>query len=147
MRFWDSSAIVPLLVEEPASARCRGLLRADSRIIVWLLTRTECVSAIRRQVRDGELAEPDAAQAGQRLEKLARRWSEIDAALPVREAAERLLRVHALRAADAMQLAAALVAASGRPQGKPLVALDDGLATAAGREGFDVIKPDQHAGR
>lgn len=140
MRFWDSSAIVPLLVEEPASARCRGLVRADPRIVVWLLTRTECVSALRRQVREGDLSERDVAVAEKRLEKLARRWAEVEAVLPVREVAERLLRVHALRAADALQLGAALLFVAQRPRGRQFVVIDDGLATAAEREGFDVIR-------
>ncbi len=142
MRFWDSSAVVPLLVEEPASASCRGLLRADPKMVVWVLTRTECVSAIRRQVREGDLDEKGAAAAEKRLERLARRWCEVDAVLPARESAERLLRVHSLRAADAVQLAAALLAVSHRPKGRQLVVADDGLSMAAEREGFDVIRPD-----
>lgn len=56
----------------------------------------------------------------------------------VKTLARRLLRVHPLRSADALQLAAALVWAGGRPQGRTLLTLDERLALAARREGFDV---------
>jgi hypothetical protein len=54
----------------------------------------------------------------------------------IRETARRLLRVHALRAADALQLAAAFVAAERRPPTMTFVTLDERLRTAAAREGF-----------
>jgi hypothetical protein len=56
----------------------------------------------------------------------------------VKSIAIRLLRVHALRAADALQLAAALVWADGVPSGSVLHTHDRRLATAAEREGFEV---------
>ena len=59
----------------------------------------------------------------------------------VRRAAARLLRVHPLRAADALQLAAAIVGSEDRPETLPFVTLDDRLADAATREGFRVIRP------
>jgi hypothetical protein len=61
----------------------------------------------------------------------------------VRERAERLLRVHPLRAADALQLAAALLVFGDKPRGRSFVTLDDALLQAARREGFDAIRPKQ----
>jgi hypothetical protein len=58
----------------------------------------------------------------------------------VKALAVRLLRVHRLRAADALQLAAALAWADGSPQSRTLLTLDDRLATAAEREGFAVSR-------
>jgi predicted nucleic acid-binding protein len=58
---------------------------------------------------------------------------------PVREAAIRFLRVHALRAADALQLAAAFIAAERRPPSLTVVTLDDRLAAAARKEGFVLV--------
>ena len=87
MRFWDSSAIVPLLVREPSSPRSKALLRED----------------------------------------------------PV--SPRGLLRVHVLRAADALQLAAAILAAGGRPSTLGFVCFDERLATAARKEGFEVVGP------
>jgi predicted nucleic acid-binding protein len=59
----------------------------------------------------------------------------------VRTTAIRLLRVHPLRAADALQLAAAIVAAEDHPATLQLVTLDERLAQAAEREGFEVVRP------
>jgi predicted nucleic acid-binding protein len=141
VRFWDSSAIVPLLVEEPASAECRRLARADSVLVVWCLTRLEVLSALQRLRRETALPDAVLTAAERRLVRLAMRWTEIDALIPVRERAERLLRVHPLRAADALQLAAGLVAVNEQPRGRALVTLDDDLFAAADREGFDAIRP------
>ena len=55
---------------------------------------------------------------------------------PVRQRAYRAHSVHALRAADALQLAAALAWCEDKPAGERLVTLDERLRTAAKREGF-----------
>ena len=52
----------------------------------------------------------------------------------------RFLRVHPLRAADALQLAAAFIAAERRPSSLEVVTLDDRLAAAARKEGFALIE-------
>ena len=72
------------------------------------------------------------------LRALALSWDEILPSEAVRGIAQRLLRVHALRAADSLQLAAALVAAERDPASLPLVSLDQRLGEAATREGFTV---------
>ena len=53
--------------------------------------------------------------------------------------AKRLLRVYPLRAADSLQLGAALAAASDQPPGWDFVCLDDCLRDAALREGFNIL--------
>ncbi len=57
----------------------------------------------------------------------------------IRSRADRLLAIHPLRAADALQLAALLAAAEDRPAELPFVTLDDRLAEAAHKEGFSVL--------
>jgi uncharacterized protein len=141
VRFWDSSALVPLVLEEPASAACRRALRVDSGMAVWALTRTEVVSAIRRRERAGDLDPAGVAAALGRLEARSDRWTEVDAIEPVRERAERLLAIHALRAADALQLAAALALFDDRPRGRFFLTRDVDLAACASREGFSAIVP------
>lgn len=141
MRFWDSSAIVPLLVEERTSKACRAALRADAAMLVWCFTRTEVLSAIHREHRAGRLDAGAVRAAESRLDKLSARWSEVDALVETREVAERLLRMHPLRCADSLQLASALVAYDGRPRGRVFVVRDEVLAQAAEREGFDVVVP------
>ena len=141
MRFWDSSALLPLLVEEKRSKACRALRRADRGIVVWALTRTELVSATRRLERERMLDAADVAVVLDRLETLARGWTEIEALGMVRERSERLLATHALTAADALQLGTALIQVRDRPKGRAFVTADDRLAVAAEAEGFDVILP------
>jgi predicted nucleic acid-binding protein len=81
------------------------------------------------------------ATALERLDALKNAWHEIQPLESIRRTARRLLRVHELRAADSLQLAAALAAAEGRPDALELVSLDDRLVEAARREGFRVLEP------
>jgi predicted nucleic acid-binding protein len=136
MRYWDASAIVPLLVEEPRTADARAALGEDAGIVTWWGTRIECMSAIARLERAAALTPRQATQAVAVLQALAAGWNEILPADVVRETACRLLRVHPLRAADALQLAAATIMAGGRPAQVGFLAFDDRLRDAACREGF-----------
>jgi predicted nucleic acid-binding protein len=113
----------------------------DPEQIAWWATGIECVSALARAEREGRLAPAAMADAVGRLEALERAWAEIQPASQLRELAIRLLRVHALPAADALQLAAALVAAEGRPGSLTVVSLGERLALAAEREGLRVVQP------
>ena len=139
MRFWDSSALVPLLVTEPATASLQVLAGRDRKKLVWWGTEVECASAITRRLREQVLDVVGASIAFQRLRQLARVWDEIEPSAVVRDTAIRLLRVHPLRAADALQLAAAFIAAEGRPASLEMVTLDDRLAEAAHKEGFSLV--------
>jgi hypothetical protein len=140
VRFWDTSAVVPLLVEQQTSARAAAWLQEDERIVLWTLTPVEVVSALRRLVRDKALDERDAQLAERRLDEFIRACQVIIDADPVKSLATRLLRLHPLRALDALQLGAALHWAEGQPQERTLHTLDGRLALAAQREGF-VVPP------
>ena len=100
----------------------------------------ECQSAIVRRERAGELDAQDSARAIDALRTLAQSWAEVAPTERVREVAQRLVRVHDLRAADAFQLAAATVAAEGRNASMPFVTLDERLAEAAAREAFRRVR-------
>lgn len=136
MRFWDSSAIVPLVCRERESARCRAWLREDPVVVVWALAATEVVSAISRKRRESALPARTVATARRRLTLLEKAWSEVHELDAVRARARRLLEIHPLSAADAMHLAAALLVTEERPSGVGFVTFDDRLAEAAEREGF-----------
>lgn len=139
MRFWDSSAVVPILVREASSERMDRILDEDRAMVVWWGTLVECESALARQRRDRALDARGLHAATTRLRRLAESWIEVPAGPQVREQALRLLRIHALRASDALQLAAALVAAELRPGTLELVTLDGKQAEAAEREGFQLV--------
>ncbi len=141
MRFWDSSAIVPLLTGQPASEAALQLMATDEAVAAWWGTETECVSAISRLERSGSLTSIEVTAALARLDTLASSWQEVQPAPTVRRSANRLLRVHQLRAGDALQLAAATLMADANPATVPFVTCDVRLAEAARREGFSVIVP------
>ena len=136
MKFWDSSALVPLLVEEDVTTPLRDLYLAEPGAIVWWGTPVECASAVSRVERESRLSPQEATEALRRLDALGRHWHRIEPVDAVLEMARRLLRVHPLRAADSLQLAAAVLASEGRPSTLELVCLDGRLGTAAQREGF-----------
>jgi hypothetical protein len=138
MRFWDASAIVPLLVSETSSRALQALAKQDSTMLVWWGSEVECASALARIERDGALDPRDAARVFERLRQLSGAWQEIEPSDVIRQAAIRFLRVHPLRAADALQLAAAYAAAEQRPVSLDMVTLDERLAIAARKEGFVV---------
>lgn len=138
MRFWDASAIVPLLVEQPASAALAELQRAGAPMAVWWGTPVECWSALARVRRDGLLDARQEEEAARMLEILSQAWLEVLPTPDVRAHARRVLRLHPLRAADALQLAAALVWAGSPPAGE-MVVLDGRLAEAARLEGLSVL--------
>jgi predicted nucleic acid-binding protein len=139
VNFWDSSAIVPVCVNEPATPAARSILAKDPYAVVWWATRTECLSALARQTREGVITTPGERQARQVLETLAKSWTEIQPTDRLRATAERLLAVHPLRAADAFQLAAALLWCRGQTAGMAIVCFDDRLRIAAHKEGFDLL--------
>ncbi len=141
MRFWDTSAIVPLLVTEPASAAATAEFGRDPELLLWWGTGVECTLAFARLEREGRIAPQDVAAAADRLAILAGASGEVRPSERVRVLALRLLRTHVLQAGDAFQLAAAIVGAGESPNGLPFVTLDPRLARAAEREGFPVVEP------
>jgi hypothetical protein len=140
VKFWGASAIVPLLVAEGATRSVQAIARRDSDMLAWWGSRVECASTLARLERDALLDGKDVALAFDRLKQLADGWHEIEPSEIVRENAVRFLRVHPLRAADALQLAAAFVAAERRPSSLELVTLDGRLAEAALKEGFELVE-------
>ena len=141
MKFWDSSALIPLLVPEVMSRSIQKLFDGDPIIVAWWVTEIECTSAIARHQRLGQLREELAAEAFGRLSALRAGWHEVEPSEEIRESAKRLLRVHDLRTADALQLAAAFFVAEARPSTLEFLSLDERLLSAARREGFFTMKP------
>lgn len=141
MKFWDSTAVIPLLVVEPQRERLLAALESDPTMLVWWGTPLECISAIGRRERQGHMRTDAATSALERLRALQSAWQEITPSSSVRATVQRLLRVHPLRTADALQLAAAIVAAEHEPASLDFVCLDDRLNVAAQKEGFHIVRP------
>lgn len=136
MRFWDSSAVVPLLIAQGRSSRAAAWVSGDDAMVVWTLTPVEVVSALRRLVSERALSEDAARVSEVRLGEMMDRCHVVIDVEAVKSLATRLLRLHPLRAFGALQLGAALHWTEGHPQGRTLHTLDDRLAHAAQREGF-----------
>jgi uncharacterized protein len=139
VKFWDTSAIVPLCVTEPESATVKSILSKDSSVVVWWASRTECISAFMRQSREGSLSMESERLATQVLESLATSWTELLPSAALRATAERLLAVHVLRAADAFQLSAAIQWCQRHTVNKELISFDTRLRDAGHKEGFNVL--------
>jgi predicted nucleic acid-binding protein len=121
----------------------RRLLEEDAGMIVWWATRVECVSAISRRVREGSFDPSQEASAARGLlDDLYGSWAEVRPASRLRVLAEQNLTTHPLRAADALQLASALIWCESQPQGRCFVTLDRRLRKAASHLGFDVLPKD-----
>jgi predicted nucleic acid-binding protein len=138
MRFWDSSAILGMLFAERTSSAVSNLYTQDPAQTVWCLTEIEVASALSRRVREG-MPDGHAADVRESWRRLATHWSEVVSVDLVRPRAVRLVNTHPLRAGDALQLAAAIVASGERPGALSFVCLDDRLREAARKEGFPVL--------
>lgn len=136
MKFWDTSALLPLLVEEASTDLREKQLGDDPEVAVWYGAPVEIESALSRRERDGALPAGIRKAAESRLSVLAGLWMEVNPTVQVRTRAIRALRVHSLRAADAFQLAAALVLSRENPNNLPFLTADSRLRDAAHREGF-----------
>ena len=138
MKFWDSSALVPLIVAEKETDYCLKTLSGDQEMLIWCLSKVEVISALCRIVRDEKFSESDFNKAKKQFNELIQRAYEVQAIEKVRNRALRLLEVHPLRAADACQLASALVATQEDPDRLSILSFDERLKSAAAKEGFDV---------
>jgi predicted nucleic acid-binding protein len=138
VRFWDTSAVVPLLLEQRATAKVEELLSKDPEIVAWWGTAVECASAAARLRREERLTVEDEERVLELVSDLRASWLEVLPSEEVRDLAFRMLRLHPLRAADALQLAAAVVWAGGT-DGAEFVTFDERLALAARLEGLRVL--------
>lgn len=139
MTFWDTSALLSLLVGQSSVQQLQSVVSEDSEIIVWWGTHVELASGVCRLYREGRFDNKALSALLTRIDEITSDADEVEPAPQVKTTAVRMLRVHNLRAADALQLAAALVCTDYDPVGVRFVCLDKRLHEAAEREGFAVI--------
>jgi hypothetical protein len=139
MKFWDSSAIIPLCLKEANSEILRRIADNDQEITVWWATPIECLSALARRKRERILSAEAELDSREILSRLSAEWSEVLPSYLIRRRAERLIGIHPLRAADTFQLAAALIWAEENPHGLAFICLDKILREAAQKEGFSIL--------
>ena len=136
--FWDASALVPLCVHENNSRQAQRQLR-QSLPVVWWASSIEVHSAVARLHRQGKLRDVEKKGALARLDVLSRAWREILPSDSLRDLARQLLDTYELRAADSLQLAAALTWCLHRPSRRAFLSADQRLSKCATAAGFSVI--------
>lgn len=141
MRFWDTSALLPTIVDETSTSACEALLASDPIVLVWEATQIELLSVVSRLRRESDGLEDLCSSI--RADVFARwaTWSRVADWPKVALRAQRVVSLHPLKAADSLQLAAALVACEDQPHTLPFVTRDRALAKAAQLEGFPVLVP------
>lgn len=137
--FWDASALVPLCIHETTSRQAHSQLRLVMPV-VWWASAVEVHSAVARLHRLGRLKDRERKGALSRLALLSRGWREILPSDSLRDFATQLLDTYELRAADSLQLAAALTWCQQRPAKRTFICADQRLAKSAGAAGFSVVE-------
>jgi uncharacterized protein len=139
MMFWDSSAIIPLLIKEQSSAKMHKIVSNDPMMAVWWATPVECCSAFARRRREDVLKIANEASAISLLSILGNSWIEILPSEEIRNNACLIISRHQLRAADSLQLSAAISWSGGKSHNHTFVCLDERLREAAAKEGFTLV--------
>ncbi|MDR3774335.1 MAG: hypothetical protein P4L26_13350 [Terracidiphilus sp.] len=139
LAFWHSSALVPLCAQQRATPAAEALCQRFS-MAVWWAAPVEIRGAIARLHRMGQLTSNQQVGAQMRLDRMRSQWREISPSLAIRDQAERFLERFPLKAADALQLAAAFAWTSGRPRARAFLSGDAQLLEAAGLLGFQAIE-------
>jgi uncharacterized protein len=138
MSFWDSSALVLLCTNEPRSIIAGRLWKQFPEKFVWWETSVEISSALSRLERENKISLLHRQKAEKRLETLEKIWKEIQPIARIKELARTFPALHALKAADSLQIAAALVWCKEKPKNKDFVSGDDRLLKAAQKVGFTI---------
>ncbi len=136
MIFFDSSALLPLFIQDKHSSAMELLVRDDPWVVIWWGSTIECFSAFARLRRKRIIDSYQEQEIRRRLLSVKRHWTEIQPGHDVKALAHQLLLIHTLSAADSLQLAAALLWADKLPSGHQFVCLYTKLLEAARKEGF-----------
>ncbi len=131
--YFDTSAVIPLLVEEPTSPAVAELWAAATRLVTVRLLYPEARAALARARRDGRLGgrQHRAAVAG--LGQLDEQFDHVELTAELAARAGDLAEAEALRGYDAVHLAAAELAADDE---LVMVTGDAALRSAARRLGI-----------
>jgi predicted nucleic acid-binding protein len=136
LAFWDTSALVPLCIHQGLTSRA-GALYKNYGVVVWWATPVEIASALARLLRMHYIDSGDCGKARALAKVLADSWSVIQPSDKLRATATEILDRFDLRAADCLQLAAALQWCEDTPHGRVFLTADQKLREAALRSGFD----------
>jgi hypothetical protein len=112
------------------------LLYESYGIVAWWATQVEMMSGLTRLERMGQITHERFLIGKQVAREIVRDWLSVRSTESIAIDACSLLELYPLRAADALQLAAALEWCEGKPKGKVFLSFDQRLREAAGMAGF-----------
>jgi predicted nucleic acid-binding protein len=131
--YFDTSAFVPLLIEEPGTERAGTIWDQAERVVSVRLLRVEARAALAQAARLGRLNDEQLADAKRECDVIAAQLDLVDIDDELVDKAAALAEELALRADDAVHLAAALRVFD---QDLVLVAGDRALLAAAEEVGM-----------
>ena len=142
--YLDTSAFVPLLVDEPSSETCERAWTAATVVASSVLLVAECLAALSMAHRTGRLGTRQLNAAMANAEQLLEQVSLITATPALARRAGALALGHGLRGYDAVHLATALALTGDQASGAPtaefaLASGDQDLLTAASTAGLTVV--------
>lgn len=139
MIFWDSSALLSIIASQSAKTDLMALFESDPSIVLWWGTCVELSSGLCRLHRENAIDDAALSELLRATQQIVYDADEIEPSEELRQTSIRILRIHNLRAADSLQLAAALIWADRKPNGSKFVCLDKRLREAAEKEGFEIL--------
>jgi predicted nucleic acid-binding protein len=131
---------VALCVKQPETLQAEQWAEQFT-LAVWWAAPVEIRSAFARLQRSGHLQPAAKIYALEHLQAIRQSWREIHPSSGLRDQASALLDLYSIRAADSLQLAAALVWCRNRPNGRTFLCADLRLSEAAMQAGFNVLQP------
>jgi len=133
--YFDTSAVIPLIIDEPTSATCERLWNEAARVVSVRIMYAEARAALAMAKRIGRLTSRELTPAVQLLDTLLDRLDTVEITEALVFNAGAMAQEHGLRGHDAVHLAAALAVAD---EDAVLVTGDHQLSAAATRLGLAV---------
>ena len=137
MKFWDTSAIIPLFINEELTSTAKSYLEQDKQMMIWWGTSIEVYSTVSRLEREGVLSEQEQESVISCFRELEETSIEIHPQDSIKKTAKRLVRNHAIKTLDALQLASCIFA--NNEFTVKMVTFDERLRRIAQKEGISVL--------
>lgn len=104
--YFDTSALIPIIIDEPSTAVCQRLWNEASRVLSVRLLFAEACAALARAHRMGRLDEDQLDEAVEALDEIVAELDCVEVTNDLVRSAGALARTHGLRGYDAVHLAA-----------------------------------------
>lgn len=103
MIYWDTSAIIPLIIDESTSIKCNEVLANYPDHVTSFLTEVECHSAINRRIREGSISTNMFPNIISALDKILGSMTIVNMSPVITEESKRFLSSYNIRAFVSIQ--------------------------------------------